>query len=810
MTETMMLVGAGFMGRGYVAAARDLGVRTVLLDEELWRGDHEKDVHRFLTPEGTAESQWLEAALAAADAHRPSGALPFSEPHVLAAARVQDRWGLPGPSLAAAEASRNKAVQRALFARAGLPQPAFTVANSAESAATWARGRYPVVVKPLRGSGSAGVRRVADEAALLADLARRDLGQEVLVESFSDAPEFSWEGLVRDGEVLFGNYTCKTTTGPPEFVELEHRLPWFSGGAGERLDPQMAALVAAAGIRTGLVHLEFRDDAGTALPMEFAVRTPGDHIMELMCLAYRHDFFASAIELALGREVRLPAGAARAAGVVFVSAPRPGRIAAVDAAAADRPEVVRFGQKRHAGDEVGGLRSSGDRVGYALLAAEDAGTVAAAAAAVRAGVQVEMAPEEPSALAEGPVVVVCKWRPEIIAAALEATAHLILVLDEDDQSKADDAVCAAARAVYRIGSLDSIEEVTGVAVDLAVRGVRPDRVLCFAEDGQLGAGRLRSLLGLGGSGGPLVDAAIRDKRMMKHLVAAAGVPVPEWWSLPVGAGLADEERIGFPAVVKPAYGFGTMRTTRVEDATALRKALADGGSERLHSRHLIAERFVEGRELHVDALWSGGKPLFLTVSAYHAPRLEMLDAGGRGPRDGSVILPPEEHPELYERVTAMNAAVCGALAIEDAATHMEAFETPAGALVFSEIATRLGGGWIPSMLSAHLGADVHRVVLDGILFGHGRTAVPARKHIGALHLRPEQAGTITRMPDDEAIRAVPGVLDWKRLKQTGDTFGLDHAMDWCLVVVFGADTAEGLEAAARRVEEQLRIEVEAI
>lgn len=807
MTETILLVGAGYMGRGYVAAARDLGVRAVLLDEKRWRADHERAVHRFLTPEGPAESQWIEAALAAADEWRPTGALPFAEPHVLAAARVQDRWGLPGPSLAAAEASRNKAVQRALFARAGLPQPAFTVAASAEAAADWARGRYPVVVKPLRGAGSAGVRRVVGEAALLADLARRDLSQEVLVESYSDAPEFSWEALVRDGEVLLGNYTRKFTTGPPEFVELEHRLPGVPDAERERLDPQMAALVAAAGIRTGLVHLEFRDADGLALPMEFAVRTPGDHLMEAMCLAYGHDCFAAAIELALGREVRLPRRATRAAGVVFVSAPRPGRIAAVDAAAASLPETVRFGQRRHVGDEVGGLRSSGDRVGYALLAAPDVAAVAAAAATVRANVTVTMEPE-PVSMPAQPLIVVCKWRPEIIAAVLEATPNLILVLDESDMSKADDQLCAAAREVHRIGSFDSIEEVTGVAVDLAVRGVRPDRVLCFAEDGQLGAGRLRSLLGLGGARGPLVDAAIRDKRMMKQLVAAAGVPVADWWSLPVGSDLDNVDAIEYPAVVKPAYGFGTMRTARVEDAAALRRVLADADDTgRLQSRHCIAERFVEGRELHVDALWCGGKPLFLTVSAYDVPRLAVLDAPGRGPRDGSVLLPPERHPELYERLTAMNAEVCGALAIEDSPTHMEVFATEDGELVFSEIATRLGGGWIPAMLTAHLGSDVYRATVDGLLFGHAPAPAPARRHIGALHLRPERAGTITGMPDDAAIAAVEGVLDWKRLKGIGDAFGFDHAMDWCLLVIVGADTAEDLEAAARRAEERITIEV---
>lgn len=274
MTDTLLLIGAGIMGRGYVDAARDLGLRTVLLDEGAWRERHESSVAYFEEAPGASESHWLQAGLDAAGRHRPQGVVPFSELHVLAAARVQDRLGLPGPSLPAAEASRDKAVQRALFAHAGLPQPDYVLAGDADQAAAWSSGRYPVVVKPLRGMGSVGVRCVGGEAELRADLARRNLDRPVLVEEYLDSPEYSWEGLVERGEVLFGNHTRKVTTGPPEFVELQHQLPYLPADR-DRLDQQVAALVAAAGIRTGFVHLEYRDDGSTLRPMEFAVRTRG-------------------------------------------------------------------------------------------------------------------------------------------------------------------------------------------------------------------------------------------------------------------------------------------------------------------------------------------------------------------------------------------------------------------------------------------------------------------------------------------------------------------------------------------------------
>ncbi|WP_433544883.1 ATP-grasp domain-containing protein [Streptomyces sp. CA-294286] len=840
MTDTLLLVGAGIMGRGYVAAARDLGVRTVLLDDETWRERHEQHVAHFETPAGATETHWLRAALDLADRYPPHGAVPFAEQHVLASARVQDLLGLPGPSLAAAEASRNKAVQRALFAHAGLPQPDHAVVDDAERAAEWSRGRYPVVVKPLRGMGSAGVRCVADEDALRADLARRDVSQQVLIEEYLDTPEYSWEGLVENGTVIFGNHTRKVTTGPPEFVELQHRLPHRPADR-ERVDGQTAELVAAAGIRTGLVHLEYRDDGSVLKPMEFAVRTPGDHILELMCRAYGHDFFRSVIELALGREVGLPSKRPRAAGVLFLPAPRPGRLTAVDGveAAQERPDVVRVGQKKHAGDVLTGLHSSGDRVAHALLLADTPAEVDSAADAVLRQISIRVepvdavpgpaaAPGEPPRIAEdGPVVVLCKWRPDMVRALLAATPHLHLVLEQSElaTAAASPELTAAARSVHRVSRIDSVEELTGVAVDLAVRGIGVDQVLSFSEDGQLAAGQLRALLGCGGASAQM-RAGVRDKRMMKHLVAAAGVPVTEWASLPTDVTFADGDTspdVGFPAIVKPAFGFGTMSTTRVENAGEIATVLRGlAKPDRLASGHLILERFVSGRELHIDALWREGKPLFLTVSAYYVPRLDHVATDGAAHeappgRDGSYILAPEDHPELYERIHAMHTSVNEALGIDTAVTHLEVFETPAGDLVFSEIATRIGGGWIPDMLTARLGRSVFDTVANGLLYGDtayggpagaDADAVPAPRHIGALHLRPAHAGTVTGLPTGEQIEAVDGVLGWRLMKKVGDRVGFSHAMDWCLMVVVGAGTTEEFEAALDRVETELTIEVE--
>jgi len=394
--KKLLMVGAGIMGRGYVDAARRMGVGVVLIDLPSRRAGYAPVVEEFHECPDPAEETWIAVALDVAAKVRPTGVLAFSEPQVLAAALAQHALGLPGPSLPAALASRDKALQRTLLRRDGVGQPEFHIVGQldASPALEWAESRYPVVAKPLRSFGSLGVRLIPDRAALTALLTDRWPDEPVLIETYVDAPEYSWEALVQDGAVRFGSYTRKHTSGPPQFVELGHVVPHaFGAERQELLDAVMRKAVASLGIDSALVHLEFRFDGSRVHVLEAAVRTPGDHLMDLLALAYEHDFFELTVRLALGEPLeKLPTAVAEAAVGFLTSAP--GVLRRVDGLDAARavPGVVRASADLPAGTAVGGLRSSADRVGHvvavrpgggawdAIDAARDAITISVAAA----------------------------------------------------------------------------------------------------------------------------------------------------------------------------------------------------------------------------------------------------------------------------------------------------------------------------------------------------------------------------------------------------------------------------------------------
>jgi len=374
------------MGRPYLAAARRLGLRVCAVELPERAATITGQVDDIMPCRGESDELWAEAASAAARRCRPDAVVAFSEPHVLAAALVQDELGLPGPSLRAAVLSRNKALQRGRFAAAGVGQPDYLVTDRLPDARAWASAELPVVVKPLSSAGSAGVEHVPDIAAYDEMAGRRNGEGRLLVERAVTGPEYSWEALVQNGRVWFANLTAKETTGPPHFVEVAHRTSAGVDDASQALVTDLGtAVLDALGMRTGIVHLELRLTPSGPAVMEVAVRTPGDYLMDLLGLGYGVDWFELVIRAALGWELPAPPhGPVRYAASYLPVSPA-GTVAGVDGLAEVRaqPCVVDVAVTVSTGDVLLPARSSSQRVGHVVLAAPDREELDAALEKVR-------------------------------------------------------------------------------------------------------------------------------------------------------------------------------------------------------------------------------------------------------------------------------------------------------------------------------------------------------------------------------------------------------------------------------------------
>jgi biotin carboxylase len=376
-------------GRLFVQTARSMGYRPVLLTAR-------PEKYAYLSQDGAPEvvivprtdEETLEATIRArfADGAEVAGITSSSEYFIATAAALAARFGLPGPDAAAVRTARDKSRQREVLAAGGLPSPAFRVAASAAEAVAAAREiGFPVVVKPVGGSGSVGVRACADAgevrdhaASLFAPAAANGDPPRALVESLIAGDEFSVE--VFSGRVI--GITRKHLGRPPFFVEAGHDYPAaVPDDVAAALTDTVVRGTALLGLGWGPLHWELRVHGGRAYPIEVNPRLAGGFIPELVRHAEGIDLIRETLRLVVGRTPLLTPVRHGHASIRFLFAPRAGRLAEVQGrgAALGQLHVEDVTLYRRVGEELAIEGDFRDRIGHVVACADrpEAAVVAA-------------------------------------------------------------------------------------------------------------------------------------------------------------------------------------------------------------------------------------------------------------------------------------------------------------------------------------------------------------------------------------------------------------------------------------------------
>ncbi|MCY0931110.1 MFS transporter [Streptomyces sp. H27-H1] len=288
-------------------------------------------------------------------------------------AEVNQELGWPGNPPEALAAFKNKARLRALVGdRAGKPVAHVLGRTTAELAAGIERIGLPCVVKPVDGSGSAGVRLLTDGQDASRFLREAEGAGPHLVEEYLIGAEFSVEAVSVAGRHRILAVTEKQTTGAPQFVETGHTLP-------VRLPSEDAAAVAAlvqatldaTGYRFGPSHTELMLTADGPRLIESHGRAGGDRISDMQQLALGEDVYALTMAALFG--LPLPAGREhpRVAGIRYVTfdgtLPMPETSTEL---VASLPGVTEVHITVPAGRLPAPILKSGDRHGFVLAVAD--------------------------------------------------------------------------------------------------------------------------------------------------------------------------------------------------------------------------------------------------------------------------------------------------------------------------------------------------------------------------------------------------------------------------------------------------------
>ncbi len=219
----------------------------------------------------------------------------------------------------------------------------------------------------------------------------------------------------------------------------------------------------------------------------------------------------------------------------------------------------------------------------------------------------------------------------------------------------------------------------------------------------------------------------RDKLQMKDDLVAAGYPhVPAY--LPATTTAPASVTWSGRTVVKSRWGLGASEVRVVDDPAAIPDAIRDLNAD---PSTLEIEQFVTGTMYHCDSVVSDSEVRFASVCEY----LQRPGSFAVERYQGSVVLGAGPIRTL---LLEHNARVLRGLGLRAGVTHAEFFITPAGDVVFCEVAARPGGGGISDIVRLSYGVDlvenaVHLQlgcppVLPGLRAG--RTRLPGRTSTG--------------------------------------------------------------------------------
>jgi hypothetical protein len=324
------------------------------------------------------------------------------------------------------------------------------------------------------------------------------------------------------------------------------------------------------------------------------------------------------------------------------------------------------------------------------------------------------------------------------------------------------------------------------------------RVVAVGEVDIGRAAALRERYGMPGQHS--VGASVyRDKWLMKKAAGAAGIPVAGH-RLVAGPQevLAFGERAGYPFVVKPRAGAGSIGLAVLRDAEDTGRFLAaraaagdfrDAAGEPAG----LAEQFVPGSMFHIDGVVLDGRIVSLWPSHYrYALSSFAEDLSGRK----DVALDPDD--PLTGRLTAFGERTLAALGgPADFSFHIEVFRTPDDEFVLCEAACRPGGAGIRDMHRAMFGLDPAETMVRAQL------GLPAAEPAGGQRLRPgrlaaqllfmRRPGTVHALPGDARAR-FPWVLSGRLFAAPGDRLGpARHSGDFLAAYVLTAPDGPTLD-----------------
>jgi len=195
---------------------------------------------------------------------------------------------------------------------------------------------------------------------------------------------------------------------------------------------------------------------------------------------------------------------------------------------------------------------------------------------------------------------------------------------------------------------------------------------------------------------------------------------------------AAAKKIGYPIIIKPIAGAGSMDTYRADSAAELKTVIAKMG----HIEEVNVEEFIDGEEYTYDTICIDGKIAYTNIGYYRPRPLIARSEEWISPQ--TLCLRDLDAPHLAGG-HEMGHAVLEALQFKTGFTHMEWYRKSDGEVVFGEIAARPAGARTVDLMNFVSDIDLFRGYAEAEV--HGRFTSNAERKYNTVNVFKRAQGT---------------------------------------------------------------------
>ena len=246
------MLGGGFLQKYVIRKAKTMGYYVLCLDAD-------PNAVGFAIADEYAVINIVdeEACLAYARDKQVDGVLTAATDFsVLTMSRIAEELHLPGINYQSAKVIKNKAlVRKRLFeANADDTGISYEIDSVEDFADILPKIKFPVMMKPVDGSGSRGASKVekAEDFVKAAEYAMNgSITHRAVAEPFIEGKEYGVESFVDNGVIHVLGVMQKDMTEPPYYAELGHAIP---SGLTPELETKVKSCVYRAIFALGVNH----------------------------------------------------------------------------------------------------------------------------------------------------------------------------------------------------------------------------------------------------------------------------------------------------------------------------------------------------------------------------------------------------------------------------------------------------------------------------------------------------------------------------------------------------------------------------